>query len=437
MILLSLLFCLITALVLYFKQRKKAIEQERALNVLYEQLMKTSEGPPPSGPKIPLDQRIYQLPYNRQYELERDNLEIGNRLGCGQFGQVFQGWLSKPRVSDSIAEKARLPVAVKGPLVGTNVQHQKMLADELKIMCAIGKHPNVLALIGAITKNMKKGELYVVVELCDNGNLKDYLLKYKNKFINELRTAQPPDDGYLRPDSAVRTLYASEQTQEWSNDMESDHCEWDGISLLYTLHSQRLGGRNVLLTSKRICRIADFGMAKNENKNYYRLRKKNVLVPYRWMAIEAIQDGVYTLQSDVWSFGIVLFEIFTLGGLPYPTIANEDLLQKLLEGHRNSKPSYAHEDIYDLMTRCWDKDPNERPNFTKCIHQLKDHLRLASPQLLERVELDLADECKRQDALSQWLTPEPSHLDGINTLNSLNASSPKRNERIYISEFSR
>ncbi|VDM54094.1 unnamed protein product [Angiostrongylus costaricensis] len=395
MMLLGLLFCLITALVF------RTNNFFRALNVLYEQLMKTSEGPPPSGLKIPLDQRIYQLPYNRQYELERDNLEIGNRLGCGQFGQVWQGWLSKPRVSDSIAEKARLPVAVKGmsecPLVGTNVQHQKMLADELKIMCAIGKHPNVLALIGAITKNMKKGELYVVVELCDNGNLKDFLLKYKNKFINELKTTQIPDDGYLRPDSAVKTLYIP----DWSNEMESDRLIADNtmlatsdlisfamqiangmeyLSSIPCIHRD-LAARNVLLTSNKICRIADFGMAKNENKNYYRLRKKNVLVPYRWMAIEAIQDGVYTLQSDVWSFGILLFEIFTLGGLPYPTIANEDLLSKLLEGHRNSKPKYAHEDIYELMMKCWDKDPKERPNFTKCIHQLKEHLRLASPQV--------------------------------------------------------
>uniref|UniRef100_A0A158P827 receptor protein-tyrosine kinase n=1 Tax=Angiostrongylus cantonensis TaxID=6313 RepID=A0A158P827_ANGCA len=261
MMLLGLLFCLITALVLYFKQRKKAIEQERALNVLYEQLMKTSEGPPPSGLKIPLDQRIYQLPYNRQYELERDNLEIGNRLGCGQFGQVWQGWLSKPRVSDSIAEKARLPVAVKGPLVGTNVQHQKMLADELKIMCAIGKHPNVLALIGAITKNMKKGELYVVVELCDNGNLKDFLLKYKNKFINELKTTQIPDDGYLRPDSAIKTLYASEQIPDWSNEMESDRLMADSTMLatsdLISFAMQIANGMEYL-SSIPVCFLGNF-----------------------------------------------------------------------------------------------------------------------------------------------------------------------------------
>ncbi|CAJ0609905.1 unnamed protein product [Cylicocyclus nassatus] len=457
MLLLGLLCCLITALVLYFKQRKTAIEQERALNVLYEQLMKTAEGPPPSGPKLPLDQRVYQLPYNRQYELERDNLEIGNRLGCGQFGQVWMGWLAKPRVSDSMAEKVRLPVAVKGPLVGTNVQHQKMLADELKIMCAIGKHPNVLALIGAITKNMKGGELYVVVELCDNGNLKDYLLKYKNKFINELKQTAVPDDGYLRPDSSVKTHYASEQIPDWSNDMESDRLLADNtmlatsdlisfgmqvangmeyLSSIPCIHRD-LAARNVLLTSKRICRIADFGMAKNENKNYYRLRKKNVLVPYRWMAIEAIQDGVYTLESDIWSFGILLYEIFTLGGLPYPTIANEDLLNKLLEGHRNSKPQYCHDDIFDLMMRCWDKDPNERPNFTQCIHHLKDQLRKASPQLLERVELDLGEECNRQEALSQWLAPEPDPREGLNGFSTATPSSPKNTERIYIKEFSR
>ncbi|VDP05444.1 unnamed protein product [Heligmosomoides polygyrus] len=142
-------------------------------------------------------------------------------------------------------------------------------------------------------------------------------------------------------------------------------------------------------------------------------------------------------QSDVWSFGILLYEIFTLGGLPYPTISNEDLLPKLLDGYRNSKPGYCHDEIYDLMTRCWDKDPNERPNFTQCIHQLKDHLRRASPQLLERVELDLGEECKRQAALTEWLAPEPDPREGINGFGVVTPSSSKNSERIYIKEFSR
>ncbi|KJH41553.1 hypothetical protein DICVIV_12469 [Dictyocaulus viviparus] len=88
------------------------------------------------------------------------------------------------------------------------------------------------------------------------------------------------------------------------------------------------------------------------------------------------------------------------------------------------------------MTRCWDKDPNERPNFTQCMHQLKVHLKLASPQLLQRVELDLVEESKRQDNLSQWLT-QNANRDGTDSLITSDSSSPKRGERIYISDFSR
>ncbi|KAK5979732.1 Protein kinase domain-containing protein [Trichostrongylus colubriformis] len=139
----------------------------------------------------------------------------------------------------------------------------------------------------------------------------------------------------------------------------------------------------------------------------------------------------------MWSFGILLFGIFTLGGLPYTTISNEELLPKLLHGYINSEPQYCHQDIKfeSWLTRCWDKDLNERPTFTQCIHQLKEHLRLASSQLLDRVELDLGEDCKRQDALAQWLAPDPR--ERINGFGTVNLSSLKHAERIYISEFSR
>ncbi|PAV61296.1 hypothetical protein WR25_13797 [Diploscapter pachys] len=329
LVLLAILCCCFCA---FLKQRRKAKEQERALGILYEQLMRTQEGPLMDAkmPKLPLDQRLHQLPYNKNFELDRKCLEVGHRIGCGQFGKVNEGMLTKARVTDEAATKRRLHVAVKSPLVGTNVTHQKMLADELKIMCAIGKHPNVVTLIGAITKNMKGGELYVVVEMCELGNLKEFLQANQNNFINELKLLPPETangetkDGYLRPTgNKQRSQYAFQQDPQWAISMETDRLLPDGkqkneklatsdlisfamqisngmeyLAMIPCIHRD-LAARNILLTSNRICRIADFGLAKNTEKNYYRMTKNPDLPqPFRWMSIEAIRKRIFTQEVN-------------------------------------------------------------------------------------------------------------------------------------------
>jgi serine/threonine protein kinase len=116
-------------------------------------------------------------------------------LGEGQFGKVFRGTLTAhPGVSDKAAavRLAPLPVAVKVPRNGRSVRDQKALLDELKIMIAIGQHVNVLGLIGAVTKNMTKGELSVVTELCELGSLLDYLRSHRAFFLNEIVADEAP-----------------------------------------------------------------------------------------------------------------------------------------------------------------------------------------------------------------------------------------------------
>ena len=106
-----------------------------------------------------------------------------------------------------------------------------------------------------------------------------------------------------------------------------------------------LAARNILLTENYVVKICDFGLAKTMDQNYYYRKKANVPLPIKWMAIESIRDMVFSIQSDVWSFGILLWELFTLAETPYPQIAAKDLHNKLIEGYRMERPRYATEEM--------------------------------------------------------------------------------------------
>ncbi|CAD6193085.1 unnamed protein product [Caenorhabditis auriculariae] len=436
-------------------QNKRLKLKEAAMLQLYEQMIKSQPGPlTEANLKLPIDQRVYQLPYKNEFELDRKNLELEGLLGQGNFGRVHRGLLKKP---NSDAAEDRLEVAVKSPLNKYDVAQYRMLAEELKIMCAIGKHPNVLALVGAVTDCMKRGELFVVFELCENDSLRNYLLKHKASFLNELNKVQDDDDGYMRPKSAHKSQYASETDPNW----ESQRLLEENASMLSTsdliafsyqiasgmeylssipcLHRD-LAARNVLLTSTRICRIADFGMARKQEGDYYKtVMNKNESVPYRWMSIEAIRDQKFTVQSDVWSFGILLYEIFDLGGVPYPSCSNFDLFPRLVAGYRNARPPYAHENIYSLMLQCWTFTPEQRPSFLQCMIFLKEQLRIASPKYYYNLENQLHEEMRKQNQLSSWLEPSHPPQNEPEDPRILASFSPQPStstaERIYIPEF--
>lgn len=114
-------------------------------------------------------------------------------------------------------------------------------------------------------------------------------------------------------------------------------------------------------------------MAKDIQKDYNYIKKVDTPLPIKWMAIESIGDRVYTTQSDVWSFGILLWEIFTLGRSPYPGLsADQDFYQKLVKGYRMERPDKCPKTIYEIMTDCWHNNPIARPNFKQLVYKLSE-----------------------------------------------------------------
>ncbi|EFX73259.1 hypothetical protein DAPPUDRAFT_58171, partial [Daphnia pulex] len=134
---------------------------------------------------------------------------------------------------------------------------------------------------------------------------------------------------------------------------------------------------NVLLADHGIVKVADFGMArKMKNYNYQKMGEE--LLPVKWMAIESLTDKIYSSQSDVWSYGVVLWEIFSLGKDPYPGMENGwALVRELLSGHRMEKPEYSPNFMGEMMKSCWKVNPKERPTFSQLSGTIEKYIEIS------------------------------------------------------------
>ncbi|XP_064817018.1 mast/stem cell growth factor receptor kita-like, partial [Oncorhynchus masou masou] len=131
-----------------------------------------------------------------------------------------------------------------------------------------------------------------------------------------------------------------------------------------------LAARNILLTQGRVAKICDFGLARDITTDSNYVLRGNARLPVKWMSPESIFDGVYTLESDVWSYGILLWEIFSLGSSPYPGMQVGSAFYRMIqEGHRMNRPDVAPREIYDMMLSCWSEDPLKRPSFRKVVER--------------------------------------------------------------------
>uniref|UniRef100_A0A4W3H8L1 Vascular endothelial growth factor receptor 3 n=1 Tax=Callorhinchus milii TaxID=7868 RepID=A0A4W3H8L1_CALMI len=343
---------------------------------------------------IPLDEQCEYLPYDSsKWEFPRDRLRLGKTLGHGAFGKVVEA--SAFGIDKSSSCKT---VAVKMLKDGATGSEHKALMSELKILIHIGNHLNVVNLLGACTK--AKGPLMVIVEFCKYGNLSNYLRNKREDFI-PYRDRAPRmrsqvismveavkgmdkrcqgsggetsfsirtfllvvDDLWHRPLTMEDLICYSFQVARGMEFLASRKC----------IHRD-LAARNILLSENNVVKICDFGLARDIYKDPDYVRKGNARLPLKWMAPESIFDKVYTTQSDVWSYGVLLWEIFSLGGSPYPGVQiNEDFCQRLKEGTRMRAPEYATMEIYRIMLGCWQGEPRDRPTFSDLVELLGDLL---------------------------------------------------------------
>eukprot|EP00072_Mus_musculus_P035265 XP_006503788.1 PREDICTED: fibroblast growth factor receptor 3 isoform X14 [Mus musculus] len=299
-----------------------------------------------------------ELPADPKWELSRTRLTLGKPLGEGCFGQVVMAeaiGIDKDRTAKPVT------VAVKMLKDDATDKDLSDLVSEMEMMKMIGKHKNIINLLGACTQG---GPLYVLVEYAAKGNLREFL-----------RARRPPGMDY--------SFDACRLPEEQLTCKDLVSCAYQVARGMEYLASQKcihrdLAARNVLVTEDNVMKIADFGLARDvHNLDYYK-KTTNGRLPVKWMAPEALFDRVYTHQSDVWSFGVLLWEIFTLGGSPYPGIPVEELFKLLKEGHRMDKPASCTHDLYMIMRECWHAVPSQRPTFKQLVEDLDRILTVTS-----------------------------------------------------------
>ncbi|PFX14744.1 Vascular endothelial growth factor receptor 2 [Stylophora pistillata] len=142
-----------------------------------------------------------------------------------------------------------------------------------------------------------------------------------------------------------------------------------------------LAARNVLVGENKSAKVADFGLTRHVYEERVYQGKTNRKLPLKWMSIEAIFDQTFTTHSDVWSFGVVLWELVTLGGTPYPTIDNKELLRTLKDGYRMEQPDTCDNELYEVMMDCWRENPDQRPGFTQLRNRFESMMQKDNPYM--------------------------------------------------------
>ncbi|XP_010603227.1 fibroblast growth factor receptor 1 isoform X5 [Fukomys damarensis] len=302
----------------------------------------------------------YELPEDPRWELPRDRLVLGKPLGEGCFGQVV---LAEAIGLDKDKPNRVTKVAVKMLKSDATEKDLSDLISEMEMMKMIGKHKNIINLLGACTQD---GPLYVIVEYASKGNLREYLQARRPPGLEYCYNPSHNPEEQLSSKDLVSCAYQVARGMEY---LASKKC----------IHRD-LAARNVLVTEDSVMKIADFGLARDIHHIDYYKKTTNGRLPVKWMAPEALFDRIYTHQSDVWSFGVLLWEIFTLGGSPYPGVPVEELFKLLKEGHRMDKPSNCTNELYMMMRDCWHAVPSQRPTFKQLVEDLDRIVALTSNQ---------------------------------------------------------
>ncbi|XP_078004927.1 ephrin type-A receptor 5 isoform X9 [Phascolarctos cinereus] len=292
------------------------------------------------GVRTYIDPHTYEDPNQAVHEfakeIEASCITIERVIGAGEFGEVCSGRLKLPG-------KREFPVAIKTLKVGYTEKQRRDFLGEASIMGQFD-HPNIIHLEGVVTKSKP---VMIVTEYMENGSLDTFLKK---------------NDGQFTVIQLVGMLRGIASGMKYLSDMGYVHRD--------------LAARNILINSNLVCKVSDFGLSRvleDDPEAAYTTRGGKI--PIRWTAPEAIAFRKFTSASDVWSYGIVMWEVVSYGERPYWEMTNQDVIKAVEEGYRLPSPMDCPAALYQLMLDCWQKDRNSRPKFDEIVSMLDKLIR--------------------------------------------------------------
>ncbi|NXT74735.1 FLT3 kinase, partial [Zapornia atra] len=380
---------------------------------------------PSDNEYIYIDFREFE--YDLKWEFPRENLEFGQVLGSGAFGKV----VNATAYGISNAEDS-VQVAVKMLKEKPDTSEKDALMSELKMMTHIGSHENIVNLLGACTMsahtlgfqvaltrakgyfwsmkgvqiskrredefditqrsqkmNVTSGSSGIVLYSEEDAYISYIVFECENTLSVILHLSKGCKEGMffvmLFLVGSCENPYNSQQTDEeeefnvltFEDLLCFSYQVAKGMEFLESkscIHRD-LAARNILVTHGKVVKICDFGLARDVVNDSNYIVRGNARLPVKWMAPESLFEMTYTMKSDVWSYGILLWEIFSLGVNPYPGIQVDRNFYKLIQsGFKMDRPYYATKDVYQVMQLCWALDSRKRPSFSWLVSSLASQL---------------------------------------------------------------
>uniref|UniRef100_A0A673G9S6 receptor protein-tyrosine kinase n=1 Tax=Sinocyclocheilus rhinocerous TaxID=307959 RepID=A0A673G9S6_9TELE len=269
-------------------------------------------------------------------EIDASTIHIERVIGAGEFGEVCSGRLKLP-------SKREIYVAIKSLKAGYSEKQRRDFLSEASIMGQFD-HPNIIRLEGVVTRCKP---VMIITEYMENGSLDTFLKKH---------------DGQFTVIQLVGMMRGIASGMKYLSDMSYVHRD--------------LAARNILVNSNLVCKVSDFGLSRvleDDPEAAYTTRGGKI--PIRWTAPEAIAYRKFTSASDVWSYGIVMWEVISYGERPYWDMSNQDVIKAIDEGYRLPAPMDCPVVLHQLMLDCWEKSRSERPRFGQIVNTLDKLIR--------------------------------------------------------------